>query len=382
MSHFKLPEWRELSRDEQIPIVNLRTDKTYFVRGGPGTGKSVLAIHRVAKLRDVEPNTKVKLLVYNKALQLHLSDSLRAAGLESRTTQTCHQWIWAQTGMTRGGGLWDYNWAEVQRAVEQKAGGKKSIDHLIIDEAQDVPEPLLRILHSQSRNATIFVDDKQAISEDARKYGLRQLTEVRAIFEAGTGCTFDLTKNFRNSQPILNAALSLNPLPEGDVPDKAIRQEGPKPVLRRATVEEVVRRIETYHANNPADQIAVAVPKAWDRGIFSRLSDSEVPTQLYSNPNARSGRYKAETKGATVLSHEVMKGLEFDAVFMPFLDAPRLHRLGSPDHLETARNLIYVVCTRARSYLELSHERDLPESWLTTALERGCSAGHIRRASE
>ena len=77
MSHFKLPEWQELSRDEQIPIINLPTDKTYFVRGGPGTGKSILAIHRVAKLRDLEPETSVKLLVYNKPLQLHLSDALK-----------------------------------------------------------------------------------------------------------------------------------------------------------------------------------------------------------------------------------------------------------------------------------------------------------------
>jgi len=382
MSHFKLPDWRELSRDEQIPIINLPTDKTYFVSGGPGTGKSVLAIHRVARLRDLEPNSAVTFLVYNKALQLHLSDCLKAAGLNSRTVQTCHQWIWDQTKLNKTGGLWNYNWERVQEIIEKNSGDKKTIDHLIIDEAQDVPEPLLRILHRQSRNATIFIDNKQAISTDARKFGLRQLAEIRAIFDAGTGCTFELTKNFRNTQPILDAALALHPLSYGELPPRTIRKDGPTPTLRQASLEEVVNRIETYHANNPADRIAVAVPQGRDRGAFAKLSESEVPAQFYSNPNTRSGRYSASAEGATVISHEMMKGLEFDAVFLPFLDDSSLHPPGNEDRIQTMKNLIYVVCTRARSFLELSHESDLQRSWLTTALDEACDAGHIRRAAK
>lgn len=380
MSNFTLPEWRELSRDEQIPIINLPTDRTYFVRGGPGTGKSILAIHRVARLRDLEPDTAVRLLVYNKALQLHLSDALAAAGLENTTAQTCHSWIWHMTRFKPPANVWNYDWKRVREIIEGKAAGKKTIGHLIIDEAQDVPSPLLEILCSISQNATIFVDDKQAISTSAREYGLCQLAEIRSIFDQGPNRTFDLSRNFRNSQKILDAAHALRPPQSFEIPDNAIRQDGPRPILRPASIDQLVERIETYHANNPADRIAVAVPRGRDREVFRKLSQSEVPAQFYSNKNANDGTYSASAQGATVLAHDVMKGLEFDAVFMPFLDHPNLHSEATPDEIETNQNLVYVVSTRARHFLEYSHEGDLPSSWLTTALNSACDAGYIRRA--
>ena len=380
MSHLKLPEWRELSRDEQIEIINLPTDRTYFVRGGPGTGKSILAIHRIARLRDLEPDTPTKLLVYNKALQLHLKDALGAAKLQGAVAQTCHSWIWHMTRFRPPPNVWGYDWDRVRTLVEKKTGGEKIIGHLIIDETQDVPGPLLEILCKLSVNATIFVDDKQAISPAAREHGLCQLGGIRAIFNQGPNTTFDLSRNFRNSQQILDAAHALRPPQAHEIADQAIRQDGPRPALRRATAEEVVRRIETYHANNPADRIAVAVPRGRDRQIYKKLSESEVPSQIYTNKNANDGTYNACAKGATVLAYDVMKGLEFDAVFMPFLDDPHLHSGGTPDELETNQNIVYVISTRARNFLEYSHDGDLPPSWLTTALNSACEAGHIRRA--
>lgn len=380
MSDFKLPEWRELSRDEQIEIINLPTDRTYYVRGGPGTGKSILAIHRVARLRDLEPDTNVKLLVYNKALQLHLRHALSATKLDTEVAQTCHSWIWHMTGFKPPPRVWDYDWDSVRDLVERKTGGEKTIGHLIIDESQDVPQPLLEILSRLSVNATIFVDDKQAISTVAREHGLCQLAQIRSIFEQGPQRTFDLTRNFRNSQPILNAAHALRPPQPHEIADQAIRQDGPRPVLRRAAIDDVIGRIETYHANNPADRIAVAVPRGRDREIHNKLSQSEVPAQIYTNKNASDGTYSACAKGATVLTHDVMKGLEFDAVFMPFLDDPGLHSERTPDELETNQNLVYVVSTRARHFLEYSHDRDLPSSWLSTAFDFACETGHIRRA--
>ncbi|NKI35125.1 AAA family ATPase [Wenzhouxiangella sp. XN79A] len=382
MSDFRLPEWQELSRDEQIPIINLPTDKTYFVRGGPGTGKSILAIHRVARLRDLEPDTPVKLLVYNKPLQLHLDDALNAVGLGSGTAQTCHSWLWHMTRFKPPSNVWNYDWKRVREIIDKKANGNKIIGHLIIDECQDVPAPLLEILATCSENATIFVDDKQAISASAREHGLCQLAEIRTIFDQGPNRTFDLSRNFRNSQPILDAAHALRPPQTYEIPDNAIRKEGPKPSLRRADIDEVVERVETYHANNPADRIAIAVPRSRSRALLGKLEASEVPTQFYSNKNANDGTYSATAKGATVLAHDMMKGLEFDAVFMPFLETPELHAETDPELVETNQNLVYVVATRARSYLEFSHSEDLPTSWLTRALERACSEGQIRRASD
>ena len=286
------------------------------------------------------------------------------------------------TGFKPPSNVWNYDWARVREIIDSKARDKKLIGHLIIDECQDVPAPLLEILAAHSENATIFVDDKQAISASAREHGLCQLAEIRSIFDQGPNRTFDLTRNFRNSQPILDAAHALRPPQAFEIPDNAIRKDGPKPVLRRATIEEVVQRVETYHANNPADRIALAVPRSRSRALLCQMEDSEVPTQFYSNKNANEGNYSATAKGATVLAHDMMKGLEFDAVFMPFIETPELHSDSDPEMVETNQNLVYVVATRARSYLELTHSDDFLSSWLSTALDEACSAGHIRRASE
>lgn len=47
----RLPAWNELSKDEQVPILNLPLDKNCVVLGPPGSGKTVLALHRAARLK-------------------------------------------------------------------------------------------------------------------------------------------------------------------------------------------------------------------------------------------------------------------------------------------------------------------------------------------
>lgn len=379
MAKFKFPDWRELSKDEQIPIVNLSTDKTYFVRGGPGTGKSILAIHRIAKVRDQEPNANVKLLVYNKALQLHLADALTSSGLDRSVVQTCHSWIYELTGLKPPPKVWNYDWQQVADLIGGKTDGRKFIDHLVVDESQDLPKPLLHILHSVAVNATIFVDDKQAINAGGHEQAFCKLTEIRAVFDAGTGRTFDLTKNFRNTQQILNVALAIRPDEDGEISDAAIRQDGPRPMLRQASLDQVVERIETYHANNPVDSIGVAMPRSRQGEIIDRLESSEVPCQLYTNSNVWDGLYHATFEGATVLAHDVMKGLEFDAVFIPLLEHSKLHDEATEDVTQLNQNLVYVMSTRARNVLEYSHAGKLPDSWLTRNLRFACEADYLRR---
>lgn len=392
MSTFRFPEWRELSRDEQIPIINLPTDKTYFVRGGPGTGKSILAIHRIAKLHDIEPETSVKMLVYNKALQLHLAEGLAASGLDKDIVQTCHKWLYDMGCKRIGSALWGYDWGKVKQHALDRMEKEGPIGHLILDEAQDIPKKLLEILHSVSVNATIFTDDKQAINEEGAKEGLCRLGDIRAVFEAPPGRTYDLTKNFRNTQPILDAAYLLRPLDHGELPDRAIRTEGQIPTIRQSSIEDLVQRVETYYINNiehdddgniRGPTIGIGVPRNREPEIIQVLQESEVFRschQLYTNSNAREGYYKANLPGATVLPYDMMKGLEFSAVFMPILDDSSLHAEGNDDKKSTNQNLVYVVSTRARDVLEYSYACDMPASWLTAAIKSACTAGKINRA--
>jgi len=98
------PRWEELSDDEQKPIYNLPLDRTYIVTGGPGTGKTILAIHRAARLRKrYGEKAKIKFLVFNKPLMLYLRQALVETGLTNAddddnnsacTAQTWHSWFY------------------------------------------------------------------------------------------------------------------------------------------------------------------------------------------------------------------------------------------------------------------------------------------------
>ena len=384
---FKLPKWTELSKDEQIPIVNLPIERTYFVRGGPGTGKSILAIHRAAKIKDLGgggggggggDGGKVKILVYNKALQLHLMDALKSVGLDT-VAQTCHSWLY-QLGfkLAQGGnGLWNYDWDKVRTVAKSKAGDNgKLFSHLILDEAQDIPRPLLEILAELSEVATIFVDDRQAISDEARKWGMVALADIRAIFDPGQSSVYDLSRNFRNTQPILDMALAIRPLDDYDIPDTARRTEGARPTIEKVGLQELVKHLKTYCTNQPANTVGVAVPETSVMySLHSSCLDAGLNVQIYTNQRAHSGQYRPSAAGITILHMDVIKGLEFDAFFVPFLDS----KFYTEGEVQIRRNLLYVACTRPREYLALFHDAPLANFWIKKSLDDAVAAEKLVR---
>jgi DNA helicase IV len=378
MSHFELPEWRKLSRDEQMEIVNLPTDRSYIVSGGPGTGKSILAIHRVAKIRATNPESKVKLLVYNKPLQLHLSDALDAVELDNVYASTCHKWLWKLPAKKSGNGLWAFDWEATWRTIEKEwPNGQKPFDHVIIDEAQDIPKPLLEILHRLSKTATIFIDSRQAINAEANQWGPVNTAQITSIFLPEGHGTFYLTRNFRNTREILEVALVIQPLEDWETPERAIRSGGAKPLLENLTPAQIVNRINVYCRNNPTQRVGVPVPDNEKRDdVFEMLKLSNVPVQRYMRDSwGGPVDYDPCAEGVTVLSYNVVKGLEFDAVFIPYLEDEFFDFTDD----ELLRNTLYVAATRAKSYLAFFHDGPIRANWLRSVFEQCVNEGKVDR---
>lgn len=65
----------DLNPQEQLPIVNLPLNDSYIVRGGPGTGKTIMAIIRAEQLRA--NNQRLNFLVFNKPLCIYIQELLR-----------------------------------------------------------------------------------------------------------------------------------------------------------------------------------------------------------------------------------------------------------------------------------------------------------------
>jgi len=81
--------------DEQRQIYALGLDGHFVIKGPPGTGKSVMALHRAAKF--VRSNEKVLVLMYNKPLQIWTKSALDLALTQAGCTDEQKQKVEVRT---------------------------------------------------------------------------------------------------------------------------------------------------------------------------------------------------------------------------------------------------------------------------------------------
>src|SRR5690606_30933267 len=87
--YFNLPIITELTTDQQAV---LNEPKAISVSGGPGTGKSVIALWR--HIRNHDSGTRFSLLLtYTKTLELYLASSARTINNDaSKTVNRTYNW--------------------------------------------------------------------------------------------------------------------------------------------------------------------------------------------------------------------------------------------------------------------------------------------------
>ena len=190
---FKLPGEKELSR-EQLAIINLPVTKNYVIQGGPGTGKTVMAVYRA---EQIVSDKKVLILVFNKPLYLFIKSSVSKMNLSNCKVYNYHKWLsdmYLYLHKTKFYPQKDNNpyWERIERDFESLG---KIYAHIIIDEAQDFPIELIRILSKLSENITCFIDPNQAVEK-----GKTQMPELLRTF--CLECPYTLTRNFRNTTEI------------------------------------------------------------------------------------------------------------------------------------------------------------------------------------
>lgn len=341
----KLPNFNELSKDQQIPILNLPTDKNYVVLGPPGSGKTVLALHRAARLK--KQGRDVLMLTYNRLLSNYLQDALKAIGLDNYTAQTYHSWLrWffekklRKSLPTVPGNTYQHDWEKINNWTQDLP---PAIDHLIIDETQDFPVELLRFLARISKTATVFADPHQAIFEST---GASDLTSI-----FGTPNPYMLTRNYRNTREIEQASRCFANESELTFEKGAFR-EGAKPMITKIrSYNEANQAIMNYAGDNPMETIGVIVSANAVNATVKGLQNSgDISVEYYKAMS--NTEIDITAPGIKVLSFGVMKGLEFDTVIIPDMD--RTFR-SSEDGEKDLRKL-YVALSRASDRLLLYHQ--------------------------
>ena len=202
-----VPELHELT-DGQWEVQDLPIDGNYLITGGPGSGKTSIAIRRTEFIKSDNPNSSVKTFLFTNTLNDFFNDGIASLDVEANVQ------VWAkwQRLILKQHNAWSYGfhekvpWKELSEKI-LKLPIKVMFDHLIIDEAQDFSESDLKVMSLVSDNVTVFADPNQLLNNQ----GIEDLEVIKSILNIDDEDAYHLNENHRNSKEIIKAAISFAP---------------------------------------------------------------------------------------------------------------------------------------------------------------------------
>jgi superfamily I DNA/RNA helicase len=361
---FKLPGIHELNKGQEAALA-LPLEGQHLIVGGPGTGKSVLALLRARRLAR-EKKTYL-FLVFNHLLRqsnLHLF----ADDPKRLETTTCEAWFREQyrelmrepvptLAPTPGKTFRPIDWSGVEQAIRALPGnlGVDSLPYLVIDEGQDMPPAFYRTLIQLGfENFYVVADQNQQI--DPKQCSSRQ--DIETELARTHRDTLELTDNYRNAYSVARLARAFytgDPAsPPPKLPPENRNALGKPLVLRYGSdyFANLIDRILRFVDKNPRKLIGIITPNNVIRKKFyDALSDAK-PTLDHGKPLIQTYAAEQQTPldfgqgGLMVINAQSCKGLEFDTVILADIDE---HQRRTP----YLKMLFYVMVSRAREYVIL-----------------------------
>lgn len=251
---------------------------------------------------------------------------------------------------------WIYDWSGM-KDIYLDSDEEKMNDwgHLIIDEGQDF-EPdfysFLYIIGKRLSNGgiTILADENQRLEED-RHSSLQDIRYALKIHNKPER-EFRLTKNFRNTKQIAEVARHFYVGLETGMPLLPERSGSKPSLIMSNSVEQQISYICNYLSLRGALEVGIIVDNESDRNFFNEQLSKKLKNyavQSYTNRNYKNSNNLVFDKQGiiTVLNRKSCKGLEFDTIFVPQLQAFAIE----DSNLTTFQMNMYVICSRARSDL-------------------------------
>lgn len=361
---FTLPGIQDLNKDQDEALA-MPMEGQHLVVGGPGTGKSVVALLRARRLAQNGKNYIT--LVYNHLLDhsnRHLFGSEEA--FSARTWETWFREIYRKlVGPVpvlepgRQGGYRQIDWDAAARQVRALGSITDRSDRfLVIDEGQDMPPAFYgTLIELGFENFYVAADQNQQIHTD-RCSSRRDIENSLAIYP---GDTLELKTNYRNSYPVALLARHFYPAdPASPPPDLPDAMPAATPELwtydkaNTATLAGIAERILQLSDRNPRRLIGIITPDNKVRKKFHdalrhadpRLDNGKPPIWTFFSGQREFPDFGQG--GLVVINAQSCKGLEFDTVILADIDE---HQPKHDSHALRAR--FYVMVARAREQVML-----------------------------
>ncbi len=368
---FRLPGIQDLNKDQDEALA-LPMDGQHLIIGGPGTGKSVVALLRARRLDDTKKTYGT--LVYNKLL--HHSNRHLFGYDRSFAAMTWDRWFRRHFKRRLStdiptlepdypGGYRPIDWDAVKQLVQDLEVIEDQCDKfLVIDEGQDMPPAFYKTLRKLGfKNFYVAADQNQQIHPE--KCSSRQDIQ-RALRVRRTG-TLELKTNYRNTRPIAVLAQHFYPAdpasPRPDLPDSVPTAATPElwtyGTENTPTLSAMATGILKLSDRNPRKLIGIITPNHGVRKKFINalqrsnppLDNGKPPLQTY-----QSGQQEVLDfghGGIMIINAQSCKGLEFDIVILADIDQH------TPKKEYDLKARFYVMVSRARERVMLLRAGDI-----------------------
>lgn len=352
---------------DQLRAVELPADRHRVLSGGPGSGKTLVLLHRARHLANALriPPGRLLVLVYTNALTAFLRAAIAELGIPEEAVRTFDDWCaghyerhvsaekpWDDR---RSRPRFDLIRDGVLRDVHRHPERPPLYDAVLVDEGQDLDACAFEVLAAVARHITVALDPGQRIYDGGAREG--EILEALGIPSRSVA----LLETYRCSPTVSRLASRL--LRDGDAREAFLRQartgpgerETPLLYLARDGEDELARLAVVAHARLlRGERVALLLPSRRLVNAFARgLSARGLPVEVPHRPGTPPGPFPPldfASDLVKVMPYHSAKGLTFDAVLLPRLTAADVLARGA----SSLHRLLFVGITRATSWVYLS----------------------------
>jgi len=364
---YELPGINELSK-EQEAVNYLDREGKYLIVGGPGTGKSVVALLRTRLLAADKQDHLF--LVYNVLLE----QASRQLYPDLKSTRwiswfnSIYKNLFGNFPPKRSTDCADIEWDQAIKRILDNDVLPLQSKYLVMDEGQDMPPGFYETLMALgAENIFVAADQNQQITE--YNANLKQLRETLVIDQDKV---IKLKENFRQKDKGYHVALLADAFYPDDpgttrpgLPQKTSTETPLLYTYPHEKFEVLIERIIKIVERNPKELIGIIVPKDDTRKkyfnelnkVMDRLQnvvgDINIST-YYSGIDPRElKKIRFDQGGIMVINYKSCKGLEFDTVFIADINDFYFDQ-GS----DATKRIFYVMVARARERVFLLCEAE------------------------
>ena len=343
---FRLPGEEELNKD-QDSVLALPEDGQFLVVGGPGIGKSVVALLRAVKYH--KPGGYV-FLTFNKVLNESTRQLVDGFELRSRTIHSwfvkLYQRYFKTNALPPEHQPWRYHYDKIIQDINNTTPQANAF-HVIIDEGQDMPVKFYEtLIEFGLENLFVVADQNQQMTDENSTR--QELTDVLGL---DPDAVIELKINYRNTRQIaaLASYFHIDPAsPTQQIPDQRSletptlyeyghRHDCARMILREADKDNS-KLIGLIVANNSVRKNYVDALVSIDIG----LDHPRAPIATYPDLDSTGVNIVFSEAGIVILNAASVKGLEFDTVFID-LNGFRIVN----NDIESMKKKLYVLTSRA-----------------------------------